>query len=109
MKQHKTFFKVKRIKDPEYLVWLRYRPCIVAHPDHIYCEQPTYGHHSLQCEHKGMAQKAGDNHAFTVCDSLHREIHHSGNEKAVLENYGIHYDIIEFCDEQYESYKNEIN
>ena len=105
---HKSFFKVKRIDDPKFLVWLRERPCIVKHEG---CHPPTFGHHSLQCPHKGMAQKASDNHAFTVCDKLHRELHYdgdrAGNEKAVLEAYGIHYDILEYCEEQYEAYLKE--
>ena len=70
------------------------------------CQQPTYGHHSLQCPHKGMGQKGGDNHAFTVCDNLHREIHAHGNEQEVLEKHGIDFDIIEYCDEQYKKYKD---
>jgi len=102
---HKSFFKIKRIEDKKYLVWLRKRPCIAKH---LGCHHPTYAHHSLQCPHKGMAQKASDSHAFTVCDNLHREIHGNGNEKNVLESYGIDYDIIEYCDEQYESYLKEL-
>lgn len=52
-----------------------------------------------------MGIKGGDNHAFTVCDNLHREIHANGNEQEVLERHGIDFDILEYCDEQYRKYK----
>jgi len=104
---HKTFFKEVRVKDPEYLIFLRGKPCFFeGHPLHI-CSGDTYGHHSLLCPHKAMGQKGGDNHAFTVCHALHVELHLNGNERSFLLMYGFTGNILEKTEKDYEDYLNE--
>jgi len=102
-----SFFKEKRIVDKKFLEWLRFRPCTITKPHP--CQDETYGHHSLQCPSKGTGIKAGDNHAFTVCDFIHRAIHKGGNEDKVLKEWGFDADILQYCDEIYETYKGESN
>ena len=100
---HKAYFKVKRVDDKGFLRWLRNRPCTLKHPSCT--DDDTYGHHSLLCHHKGVGQKGGDNHAYTVCDPLHREIHAAGNEQTVLDKYGFEGCILEHSEKIYKEYK----
>jgi hypothetical protein len=101
---HKTYFKPVRVIDKPFLKWLGTQPCIF---DHQGCTQyqGVCGHHSLKCPFKGMGTKASDDHAYSVCDNLHDEIHDAGNEQTVLDKYGFEGCILEHSEKIYNEYK----
>jgi len=98
-------FKPVRVIDKAWLVHLRTQPCLVEKHLLHECSGSVCAHHSLQSPFKGMGCKASDDHAFSVCDGFHKEIHGHGNEDTILRCYGFGKDILIYCEERYKGWK----
>jgi len=57
-------------EDPDYLVWLRHRPCLIC------AAYPSDAHHAGR---RGLGQKAHDHTALPLCRQHHAAWHDGGD------------------------------
>lgn len=61
-----------RVRDPQYMEWIRTRACAAAYIDVDQCLQPIHAHHAGK---RGVGQKASDDTCIPLCERHHREWH----------------------------------
>jgi len=64
--------KPKRIKNPEYLAWIRQQPCLVCY------RSPCVAHHEQEVGHGGMGTKCSDRRGVPLCYECHNDRHMMG-------------------------------
>lgn len=82
----KILWKVKPIRDPEYLEFIRSQPCIV-------CQSypPSEPHHLQAKGHGGRGRKTDDIRTLPLCHKHHYEMHFCGRETFATK-YGVDYE-----------------
>lgn len=82
MDKIKTYFKEKTKRDPKYLEFIQYMPCLI-------CGQASEAHHE-PLNGRGMGLKGPDNETLPLCRLHHSERHNTGRT-AFYNGYGVHW------------------
>lgn len=90
--------KDKKIRDERYLGQVRGEPCLI-------CGTGGEAHHVMFAEHRGMAQKVGDNWVVPLCHHCHMELHAFGDERSWWDIHGI--EPLGWAEKHWSKYKGE--
>lgn len=66
--------KPKRIKNPEYMAWIRRQHCLTCY------SSPSEAHHENEIGHGAMGSKCDDTRCVPLCFECHQDRHTMGRD-----------------------------
>lgn len=82
-KSQLRFPTARRVRDKEHLRFVGSQPCLLC------TKTPSDPHHLRFAQPRALGSKVSDEYTVPLCRAHHRQLHHSGNERAWWHDMGI--------------------